>query len=119
ADYERNGSLPTEKPFAEGGGLTLFAEEPYATDLTSFAGAGKSVTVLLHEHLRRLRRGDYFALLAFVDMNEEHKAILQSTREHVRNHWDVATSIGFGPRYLHSTGQIFKGGPNTGVFIQL
>ena len=57
--------------------------------------------------------------LAFVDMNKGHNVILQRIRHEVREARRVATSLGFGPRYLHSTGQAFKGGPNTGVFLQI
>jgi transaldolase / glucose-6-phosphate isomerase len=70
-------------------------------------------------HLARLRPGDYFALLAYVAMNPRHQGILQRMREVVRDRVHVATCLGFGPRFLHSTGQAYKGGPNTGVFLQI
>ena len=65
----------------------------------------------------QLREGDYFALLAFVEMNRAHRDALAAIRAVVRNRRKVATSVGFGPRYLHSTGQAHKGGPNSGVFL--
>jgi transaldolase / glucose-6-phosphate isomerase len=52
-------------------------------------------------------------------MNDDHRTILESIRHEVRRHYYVATSLGFGPRYLHSTGQAFKGGPNRGVVLQV
>ena len=69
--------------------------------------------------LSSLRDGDYFALLAFIDMNQQHRNALESIRMLVRDRRRVATSVGFGPRYLHSTGQAHKGGPNTGVFLMI
>ncbi|HET9467489.1 MAG TPA: hypothetical protein VFO48_03715, partial [Vicinamibacterales bacterium] len=67
--------------------------------------------------LDRLGDGDYFAILAFIDMNEANRRALESIRGLVRDRKKVATSVGFGPRYLHSTGQAHKGGPNSGVFL--
>jgi hypothetical protein len=69
--------------------------------------------------LDRLRPGDYFALLAYLEMNDAHKRALSAMRLSVRDRKRVATCLGFGPRFLHSTGQAYKGGPNTGVFLQL
>jgi transaldolase/glucose-6-phosphate isomerase len=69
--------------------------------------------------MARLGAGDYFALLAYVEMNAEHEALLQTLRTNVRDRKRVATVLGFGPRFLHSTGQAYKGGPNSGVFLQV
>ncbi len=69
--------------------------------------------------LNQLQDGDYFALLAFIEMNEVNRNALSAIRTLVRDRKRVATSIGFGPRYLHSTGQAHKGGPNSGVFLLL
>jgi hypothetical protein len=63
--------------------------------------------------------GDYFALLAYIEMNEAHELALQAMRHSVRDTKRVATCLQFGPRFLHSTGQAYKGGPNTGVFLQI
>jgi transaldolase/glucose-6-phosphate isomerase len=70
-------------------------------------------------HLGRLTPGDYAALLAYIEMNEAHEAALQAIRLAIRDHHRVATCLGFGPRFLHSTGQAYKGGPNSGVFLQV
>ena len=67
----------------------------------------------------RLGAGDYFAILAYVEMNAAHDATLQALRHAVRDRTRVATCLGFGPRFLHSTGQAYKGGPNSGVFLQI
>jgi hypothetical protein len=74
---------------------------------------------LLRSHLNRLAASDYFALLGYIQMNAEHEADLQKMRHGVRDRKQVATCLGFGPRFLHSTGQAYKGGPNTGVFLQV
>src|SRR5439155_13410346 len=69
--------------------------------------------------LAQVKPGDYIALQAFVDPTEEARDDLQRARLALRDRFGVATTLGFGPRYLHSTGQLHKGGPNSGVFIQL
>src|SRR5262245_6047717 len=73
----------------------------------------------LRELLSTLRPGDYFAINAFVPMNSENDASLQALRLHIRDEKRVATTLGYGPRFLHSTGQLHKGGPNEGVFLQI
>jgi transaldolase/glucose-6-phosphate isomerase len=69
--------------------------------------------------LARLGPGDYFAINAFVAMNEENDRALQALRHVVRDRYRVATTLGYGPRFLHSTGQLHKGGPNRGVFLHV
>ena len=66
-----------------------------------------------------IARRDYCALLAYVERNERHRDALQAIRVLIRDRKRVATCLGFGPRFLHSTGQAYKGGPNTGVFLQI
>ncbi|HEX9506961.1 MAG TPA: hypothetical protein VF947_01065, partial [Myxococcales bacterium] len=78
-----------------------------------------SLAAYLKAHLSQLRSGDYFALLAYLEMNEANEKVLQAIRHLVRDRTRVATCVGFGPRFLHSTGQAYKGGPNTGVFLQI
>src|SRR6266550_4512195 len=73
----------------------------------------------LRNHLGRLGAGDYAALLAYVEMNAAHERELQAIRGAIRDRYRVATCLGFGPRFLHSTGQAYKGGPNSGVFLQI
>jgi transaldolase/glucose-6-phosphate isomerase len=116
--YEQNGSLPAEAPFFEAEGIKLFADQTNAGVLQD-ASTEQSLTSYLKAHLDRLARHDYFALLAYVEMNDEHEQLLQSARGTVGNAKRVATCLGFGPRFLHSTGQAYKGGPNTGVFLQV
>ena len=114
SEYEKTGALPPEKPFFEQFGIKLFADPKNASALgTSNLGG------YLRAHLDRLRPGDYFALLAYIEMNPAHQALLQEMRLAIRDAKQVATCLGFGPRFLHSTGQAYKGGPNSGVFLQI
>ena len=119
SEYESKGSLPAEKPVVEEGGFKLFTDEKNAADLAKATGSDHSLKNYLRAHLGRLGAGDYFALLGYVEMNAEHEALLQSLRMAVRDSKRVATVLGFGPRFLHSTGQAYKGGPNSGVFLQV
>lgn len=117
-EVEAKGALPAETPFLESGGIELFADEANARALLAAADEA-SLTGVLRAHLARLGAGDYFALLAYLERNERHQELLQRVRHAVRDRRRVATCLGFGPRFLHSTGQAYKGGPNSGVFLQL
>ena len=119
SEYEKSGSLPPESPIYSEGGIQLFTDEKNAAALASAAGSDKTLAGYLRAHLGRIKAGDYFALLAYVEMNEGHEKTLQDIRTVVRDKKRVATCLGFGPRFLHSTGQAYKGGPNTGVFLQV
>src|SRR5688572_3290314 len=90
-EYEKTGTLSDDEPPVQAGAITAL--------------------------LNQLREGDYFAILAFIEMNSENRSALDSIRGFVRDRRKVATTVGFGPRYLHSTGQAHKGGPSTGVFL--
>jgi transaldolase/glucose-6-phosphate isomerase len=117
-EYEKAGALPAETPILEDGGIKLFTDKKNADELAKDA-SDKSLTAYLRAHLNRIHAGDYFALLAYVQMNSAHEALLQELRHALRNKKHVATCLEFGPRFLHSTGQAYKGGPNSGVFLQL
>lgn len=119
SEYEKSGSLPAETALLEEGGIKLFTDDKNAAALKQAAGTEKSLVGYLRAHLSRLRAGDYFAVLGFIEMNPAHEAQLQSIRHAVREKKHVATCLGFGPRFLHSTGQAYKGGPNSGVFLQI
>ena len=117
SEYEAKGSLPSEKPILEDSGIKLFTDEKNAADITK--SSDKSLAGYLKAHLGRIHSGDYFAVLGYIQMNEEHDQSLQAIRHAVRDKKHVATCMGFGPRFLHSTGQAYKGGPNSGVFLQI
>lgn len=118
SDYEATGSLPAETPAVVDRGLCLFTD---AANHAALASAAASATAAgwLTAHLARLHPGDYFALLAYIPMTHAHEAALSRLRHRVRDAAHVATCLGFGPRFLHSTGQAYKGGPNSGVFLQV
>ncbi len=119
AAYEQSGELPAETPLLAEQGIQLFADQRNTSELTHLAGSDRSLAGYLRAHLSRLSAGDYFALLAYVEMNAVHEKKLQQIRHAVRDARRVATCLGFGPRFLHSTGQAYKGGPNSGVFLQI
>jgi transaldolase / glucose-6-phosphate isomerase len=118
-EYEKTGALPAETPILEQDGIKLFTDTDNAAALKESAGSHPSLVGYLRAHLARLTAGDYFALLAYVEMSDRNDADLQGMRHTVRDRKRVATCLGFGPRFLHSTGQAYKGGPNTGVFLQV
>ncbi len=117
-EYEQRGKLPDEKPIAHFDGLALFADERNASELSS-AGGGDTLEQMLKAHLGRIGRGDYAALLAYLEMTPGHERELAEIRRTIRDRTRAATCVGFGPRFLHSTGQAYKGGPNSGVFLQI
>jgi transaldolase/glucose-6-phosphate isomerase len=119
AEYEKTGSLPGETAILEDGGIKLFTDPKNAEALAKAAGKDKSLSGYLQAHLNRVGAGDYFALLAYIQMNVAHESKLQEIRHALRDKKRAATCLGFGPRFLHSTGQAYKGGPNTGVFLQV
>jgi hypothetical protein len=116
--YEQTGKLPERKPILTDSGIELYATDAYAAKLKAAAKA-QTLAGLLGAHLAQIHAGDYFAALAFLPMFPEHEATIQGLRHKVRDSKRVATCLGFGPRFLHSTGQDYKGGPNTGVFLQI
>jgi transaldolase/glucose-6-phosphate isomerase len=114
--YEQTGSLPPEKPFASFEGIELFADPRNEGDLKPKA---TSLVAALKAHLDRAKAGDYVAMLAYIDRTPAHIEAMQKMRHSVRDTKKLATCLGFGPRFLHSTGQAYKGGPNSGVFLQI
>jgi transaldolase/glucose-6-phosphate isomerase len=115
SEYEEKGELPPESPFFEANGIKLYADEKNTAALQG----GSTLTAVLQAHLGRLHDADYFGLLGYITMNAANQAAMQKMRLAVRDEKKVATVLGFGPRFLHSTGQAYKGGPNSGVFLQI
>ncbi len=116
--FEKSGSLPSEKPVASSESIDIYTDEKNADTLRK-AGANGGIASWMKAHLSRLKPGDYAALLVYIDRNDENIARLYTARMSIRDKKHVATCVGFGPRFLHSTGQAYKGGPNTGVFVQI
>ena len=122
AAYEETGKLPVREPvfvtLADGQEFKLYATEAYAATLKK-AAPSATLAGYLRAHFNQIHAGDYFAALAYLPMFPMHEAVIQGLRHKVRDAKRVATCMGFGPRFLHSTGQDYKGGPNTGVFLQI
>jgi transaldolase / glucose-6-phosphate isomerase len=114
AAYNETGKLPPETPFATDGAFSFFADAKNAAALK-----GGSLTDILKAHFGRVKAGDYVGLLAYIQRDDAHRAWIQATRLTIRDTLKVATAAEFGPRFLHSTGQAYKGGPNSGVFLQI
>ncbi len=112
--YNKSGSLPNEKPFLEADGVKLYTDPKNALALT-----GKSLDEVVKQQLSRLGAGDYAAVIAYVERTLANRDSLQHIRTMIRDAKHVATVAEFGPRFLHSTGQTYKGGPNSGVFLQI
>jgi transaldolase/glucose-6-phosphate isomerase len=118
AAYEKSGSLPEEQPVISTDEADLYTDKANASDLRE-AGANGTLESWLKAHFSRVDAGDYVALLAYIERNAEHIDALQAARLLVRDQRHVATCAEFGPRFLHSTGQAYKGGPDSGVFLQI
>ncbi len=114
-DYEKSHSLPQEEPVFRENGVAVYADARNAAAL----GLHNSLAGYLRSHLARVGAGDYVALLAYIQRDEAHTQALTAMRGMIRDRTRAATCLGFGPRFQHSTGQAYKGGPNTGVFLQI
>jgi len=118
AAFEKSGALPGETPVCADNAFSLYTDRRNAETLRK-AGADGNVESWLKAHLDRVGPGDYFAILAYLERDDATKAPLQRSRTAVRDRRRVATCLEFGPRFLHSTGQAYKGGPDSGVFLQI
>ncbi|GAN62069.1 bifunctional transaldolase [Acetobacter indonesiensis NRIC 0313] len=112
--YNKTGKLPAEQPFAEHGQFAFFADKTNAAALK-----GDSAETILKAHFDRVKAGDYVGLLAYIERDAATREWIQHTRLKIRDAKTVATAAEFGPRFLHSTGQAYKGGPDSGVFLQI
>jgi transaldolase/glucose-6-phosphate isomerase len=118
AAFEKSGALPAEKPVMSSAQADLYTDDRNAADLRK-TGADGDLGSWLKAHLARSSADDYVALLAYIERNSAHIERLQHMRLEVRGKRHVATCAEFGPRFLHSTGQAYKGGPDSGVFLQI
>jgi glucose-6-phosphate isomerase len=117
SEFEKTGSLPAEKPILQQDGIKLFTDDTNAAAILN--GSHPTLGGVIRKHLDRIKPGDYFGLLAYIPMFPAYEAQLQLIRKDILEAKHVATVLGFGPRFLHSTGQAYKGGPNSGVFLQI
>jgi transaldolase/glucose-6-phosphate isomerase len=116
--WEKSGAPPVETPVFEDAGVAVYAD-PAAAEALGASIEAPSLEAWLGAHFARVGDGDYVGLLAYLDRNPAHTAALQTMRGHIRDRLKRATVLGFGPRFLHSTGQAYKGGPNSGVFMEI
>jgi transaldolase/glucose-6-phosphate isomerase len=116
AAYERTKALPEQRAFFEGDSVKLYADP---RDEAALKPQSTSLVAALKAHFGRIRAGDYVALLAYIERNPAHVEAMQRLRRMIRDRTKAATCVGFGPRFQHSTGQAYKGGPNSGVFLQI
>jgi len=121
--YREHGHLPPSEPAFRSGSVSLYADEPMVRQLSELSVqhnySGSDLISLLAAQINATRQGDYFAILAYVPMTPEINATLQDISRRLRHTTRRAVTLGYGPRYLHSTGQLHKGGPNNGVFLQI
>ena len=115
AEYEKSHDLQKQEPVFRENGLALYADPRNVAEL----GQHNTLTGYLKSHFGRVHSGDYVALLAYIERDEQHTQALTAMRAHIRDKTHAATCLGFGPRFQHSTGQAYKGGPNSGVFLQI
>jgi transaldolase / glucose-6-phosphate isomerase len=116
--FEKSGKLPLEAPVCSDKSIKIYTDADNADALRK-AGADGSADGWLKAHFSRVGAGDYVAILAYVARDSGNAACLQAPRMAVRDSRHVATCLEFGPRFLHSTGQAYKGGPDSGVFLQI
>ncbi|HEX7389437.1 MAG TPA: transaldolase, partial [Acidiphilium sp.] len=113
--YEKSGGIAQDEPVFHANGIAIHADAKNAEAL----GQHNSLSAYLAKHFGRAHAGDYIAVLAYIERNDAHGKALEAIRTRLRDARKVATCLGFGPRFLHSTGQAYKGGPNSGVFLQI
>ena len=118
AAFEKTGALPAEKPVMSFARADIYTDDRNAADLRK-AGADGDLGSWLKAHLGRSGTDDYVALLAYIERDRAHIEALQNMRLKIRDRRHLATCAEFGPRFLHSTGQAYKGGPDSGVFLQV
>jgi transaldolase/glucose-6-phosphate isomerase len=115
SEYEKTHHFPEEEPVFRENGVAVYADPRNAAEL----GKQNTLTAYLKRHFERVRAGDYVALLPYVQRDAAHERALTAMRALIRDRTHAATCVGFGPRFQHSTGQAYKGGPNSGVFLQI
>lgn len=121
--YKRNGYLSQAVPFWEDDDLALYVDENAGEMLAKICEqrnySDTELAGLLAAHISFARSGDYIALQAYLSPSETHDQLLRNIRRRLRHSTTRAVTLGYGPRYLHSTGQYQKGAANRGIFLQI
>ncbi|MBT4140962.1 MAG: bifunctional transaldolase/phosoglucose isomerase [Candidatus Latescibacteria bacterium] len=112
--YENTGALPLQTANLDEGGIAIFADQKNTESVV-----GIKLEETLENHFGRIKPGDYVAICAYLDMREDMISDLTRLRHIIRDRFCVATTLGFGPRFLHSTGQLHKGGADNVLILQL
>ncbi|MEP7147138.1 MAG: transaldolase, partial [bacterium] len=119
--FEENKKLPEQIAQAQEKDLKIYFDKklfPKNTGLKKKTGKQKLENFLQH-FLKQSSKGDYISLMAYIQKNKTNEKLLQKIREILRAKKKLATTLGYGPRFLHSTGQLHKGGPGSGLYIQI
>ncbi|HSD64071.1 MAG TPA: bifunctional transaldolase/phosoglucose isomerase [Ignavibacteriaceae bacterium] len=111
-EWKKNGSFGEGEPVISNNDISV-----YFNTESEWAVKGKSLSVLLNSFTKLAKAPDYLSMLAYFLQTPQRQKLLQQIRMKLRNNLRTATTLGYGPRYMHSTGQLHKGGPNNGVFI--
>ncbi|HEU4932963.1 MAG TPA: hypothetical protein VFT48_12860, partial [Pyrinomonadaceae bacterium] len=111
SSFVRRGHLDERNKIAADDLMTIYGGDD--------AEEAESVSEVLRRHIASIKPGDYMAFLNYIEESSETDRQFQDLREQLRDATQCAVTIGYGPRFLHSTGQLHKGGPDTGVFFQI
>lgn len=111
-EYKGKGKLPVKNKILSDAQCTVFGEPSYVSSIPA-----ETVSALLKRHFSGKKNEDYIALLAYVDQNSANEKLLYSLRDELTKLYSLPVTVGFGPRYLHSTGQLHKGGKPNGIFL--
>lgn len=119
ASFERAGAIPAEEPRTRGDGIEIYAPDQVWARLQAGAPSMPSLEMVLNRFLALAEPGGYLAILAYLERTAAAEASFSLLRRAVRNAVHIPVLQGYGPRYLHSIGQLFKGGPTTGMFLEI
>jgi glucose-6-phosphate isomerase len=118
-EVERTGKAPTGEPRSREDGVDVFASESLWSALTSQTPGHPSLEMLLGRFFALKKPGDYLAILAYLERTAATESAFAQLRREIRDAVRIPVLQGYGPRYLHSIGQLFKGGPETGMFLEI
>lgn len=110
--YKASGKLPVPEVLAQGDGLIAYGDKAAFSGVSTVADAVAALVA-------KLKPRDYFAMMQFIEPTAAYDRVIEDLRGAVRDRKKVATTTGYGPRFLHSTGQLHKGGADNGVFLQI
>ncbi len=121
--YQQHGKMPPQTPVLEEDRVALYTN-PETVDILYKICAQRNyhssgLAGLLAAGISFARSGDYFAIMAYLESTDENHALLSDIRRRLRHATTRATTLGYGPRFLHSTGQLHKGGKDNGIFLQI